>query len=195
MFKELQLQQLEAALPEEQCVSVPNVEKLTVNYRTHNGILGCAAELVEVILSLFPNAVDRLEKDRGHFNGPKPQLLTETSTDDLAILLLGSDPAQSQIEFGAHQAVLVRSQAAKATLPSEFDGALVLTIFESKGLEFDDVFIYSARRQAPSGIGTAPSATLASTPSPVRLPSCSFIRALCQTSSPIRPRTRRRGAS
>ena len=49
-------------------------------------------------------AVDRLEKDRGHFNGPKPQLLTETSTDHLAILLVGSDRTQSQIEFGAHQA-------------------------------------------------------------------------------------------
>ena len=113
-------------------VKVPQVEKLTINYRTHNGILGCASKVVEIILSLFPNAVDKLEKDRGHFNGPKPQLLTETSTDQLAILLLGSDRTQSQIEFGAHQAVLVRSQAAKETLPEEFDGALVLTIFESK---------------------------------------------------------------
>jgi hypothetical protein len=46
---------------------------------------------------------------------------------------LGSDKEHSQIEFGAHQAVLVRSQAAKETLPAEFDGALVLTIFEAKG--------------------------------------------------------------
>ena len=52
----------------------------------------------------------RVRRDRGHFNGPKPQLLTETGTDDLAILLVGADRAQSQIEFGAHQAVLVRSQ-------------------------------------------------------------------------------------
>lgn len=131
-------------------MSVPRVEKLTINYRTHNGILGCAAELVEVMLSLFPNAVDRLAKDRGHFNGPKPQILTETSTDDLAILLVGSDKTHSQIEFGAHQAVLVRSQAAKESLPDEFDGALVLTIFEAKGLEFDDVFIYNFFKDSPA---------------------------------------------
>ena len=125
-------------------MSVPQVEKLTVNYRTHNGILGCAANIVDVLLSIFPNSVDRLARDRGHFNGPKPQLLTETATDDLAILLVGSDRVHSQIEFGAHQAVLVRNQAAKDALPDEFDGALVLTIFEAKGLEFDDVFILAS---------------------------------------------------
>ena len=54
-----------------------------------------------------------MRRDRGHFNGPKPQLLTETGTDDLAILLVGADRAQSQIEFGAHQAVLVRSQVGR----------------------------------------------------------------------------------
>ena len=118
--------------------------------RTHNGILGCASEIVSIVLDLFPNAVDRLQKDCGHFNGPKPRLLTETTADDLAILLVGSDETQSQIEFGAHQAVLVRSQAAKDTLPEEFDGALVLTIFEAKGLEFDDVFIYNFFADSPA---------------------------------------------
>lgn len=137
-------------IPEEQRVTVPQVEKLTVNYRTHNGILNCAAEIVDVLLSLFPNAVDRLARDRGHFNGPKPQLLTETGTDNLAILLVGSDRIHSQIEFGAHQAVLVRSQASKDSLPDEFDGALVLTIFEAKGLEFDDVFIYNFFADSPA---------------------------------------------
>ena len=68
----------------------------------------------------------------------------------LAILLLGSDRSQSQIEFGAHQAVIVRTQEAKESLPEEFDGALVLTIFESKGLEFDDVFIYNFFADSPA---------------------------------------------
>lgn len=146
----VQLAQESERLRESERIKVPQVEKLTINYRTHNGILGCAARLVDVILDLFPNAVDKLEKDRGHFNGPKPALLTETSTDHLAILLVGSDRTQSQIEFGAHQAVLVRSQAAKETLPEEFDGALVLTIFEAKGLEFDDVFIYNFFTDSPA---------------------------------------------
>lgn len=85
MFKRLQQAQESAApersLPEFDRIKVPQFEKLTVNYRTHNGILGCASKIVDIILSLFPNAIDKLEKDRGHFDGPRPQLLTETSTE------------------------------------------------------------------------------------------------------------------
>ena len=43
----------------------------------------------------------------------------------------------------APQAVLVRSAAAKARLPFELRNGLVLTIEESKGLEFDDVFLWN----------------------------------------------------
>ena len=91
-------------LPRQLRVQVPEVNKLSVNYRTHNGILGAASEVVSLLLQLFPQSVDALEKDRGHFDGPKPVLLKDTTTDDLAMMLMGSDPAHSQIEFGAHQA-------------------------------------------------------------------------------------------
>jgi len=77
-------------------------------------------------------------------------LLRDTTTDDLAMLLMGSDPAHSQIEFGAHQAVLVRNQAAKERLPQEFASALKLTIFEAKGLEFDDVFVVDFFEDSPA---------------------------------------------
>ena len=73
-----------------------------------------------------------------------------STTDDLAMLLMGSDPAHSQIEFGAHQAVLVRNQAAKERLPQEFASALKLTIFEAKGLEFDDVFVVDFFEDSPA---------------------------------------------
>eukprot|EP00966_Prymnesium_polylepis_P049554 1147180-Prymnesium_polylepis.1 len=46
----------------------------------------------------------------GHFDGPRPVLLTDTTKDDLSILLCGSDPAHSQIEFGAHQVLLQPSR-------------------------------------------------------------------------------------
>ena len=42
-------------------------------------------------------------------------------------------------EMGANQVVLVRSEAAKARLPAFLLAGLVLTVEESKGLEFDDV--------------------------------------------------------
>ena len=152
-LREAQAARLKAegrTLAEGDCVQVPEVNKLSTNYRTHNGILGAASELVSLLLALFPASVDALAKDRGHFDGPRPLLLSRSTPDDLAILLVGSDPSHSQIEFGAHQAVLVRSQASKERLPAAFANALVLTIFEAKGLEFDDVFIFDFFEDSPA---------------------------------------------
>jgi hypothetical protein len=55
-----------------------------------------------------------------------------------------------QLEFGADTVVIVRDEAAKARLPPELrpsqegaasSGALVLTVADAKGLEFDDVLL------------------------------------------------------
>jgi ATP-dependent exoDNAse (exonuclease V) beta subunit len=47
-------------------------------------------------------------------------------------------------DFGAEQVILVRDDEAKGTLQAEIgDIALVLTILESKGMEFDDVLLYN----------------------------------------------------
>ena len=63
------------------------------------------------------------------------------TAEDLALLLSWSDKDTSQVEFGAHQAILVRSEAAKDHLPPPLnrDSGLVLTVPQAKGLEFDDV--------------------------------------------------------
>lgn len=46
-------------------------------------------------------------------------------------------------DFGAEQAILVRDDASKAMLQKRIgEMALVLTILESKGMEFDDVLLY-----------------------------------------------------
>ena len=70
-------------------------------------------------------------------------MLSETAEDDAAVMILGSDRKHSQIEFGAHQVLLMRTQASKDKLPSFFDGILATTILEAKGLEFDDVFLWN----------------------------------------------------
>ena len=70
-------------------------------------------------------------------------LLSETAVDDAAVMIVGTDRKHSQIEFGAHQVLLVRNQLAKDKLPPFFDGCLAMTILESKGLEFDDVFLWN----------------------------------------------------
>lgn len=46
-------------------------------------------------------------------------------------------------DFGAEQVIIVRDDQAKINLQAELGSmALILTIFESKGMEFDDVLIY-----------------------------------------------------
>ena len=45
------------------------------------------------------------------------------------------------MEFGCEQVVIVRSQESKKTVPPFLKYALVLTIYECKGLEFNDVIV------------------------------------------------------
>ena len=117
--------------------------QLTHNYRSHAGILRLASSVVDLLLNYFPDSFDRLQKDEGLFEGPKPVLLESCSPTDLALILHGNQRQSSRIEFGAHQVVLVVSNEARETMPDELKQGLVMTIYEAKGLEFDDVLIYN----------------------------------------------------
>lgn len=56
-----------------------------------------------------------------------------------------------QVELGAHQVVLVRSMDSFSLLPKPLQrGALVLTVPQAKGLEFDDVFIVNFFKDSPA---------------------------------------------
>ena len=117
--------------------------QLTHNYRSHAGILRLASSVVDLLLNYFPNSFDRLKKDEGLFEGPKPVLLEACTPTDLALILQGNQRQSSRIEFGAHQVVLVVSNEAREAMPDELKQGLVMTIYEAKGLEFDDVLIYN----------------------------------------------------
>jgi DNA helicase IV len=47
------------------------------------------------------------------------------------------------LEFGCNQVIIVRDQASKLAIPTVLKHALCLTIYEAKGLEFDDVVLYN----------------------------------------------------
>ena len=125
--------------------------QLTYNYRSHASILHLASSVVDLLLYFFPESFDKLKRDEGLFHGPKPVLLESCSPTDLALLLQGNQRQSSRIEFGAHQVVLVVSNEARKAMPEELKQALVLTIYEAKGLEFDDVLIYNFFKDSQVG--------------------------------------------
>ena len=125
--------------------------QLTYNYRSHSGILHLASSVVDLLLHYFPESFDNLKKDEGLFDGPRPVLIESCSPSDLALLLQGNHRESSRIEFGAHQVVLVASNEARNKLPDELQQALVMTIYEAKGLEFDDVLIYNFFKDSQVG--------------------------------------------
>ena len=116
---------------------------LTINFRSHSGVLRLAGSIIDLLQMFFKGSIDHLPADSGMFTGPTPVVLASCEESDLALLLSSNRRESSRIEFGAHQVVLVQSKEAKEMLPSILKGAIVLTIFEAKGLEFDDVLLYN----------------------------------------------------
>ena len=82
---------------------MPKVHALSVNYRTHNGVLGLAAAVVDVIEALFPASIDALPREKGFFAGPKPLLLKETALEEAVVMIAGAEASGRAIQFGAHQ--------------------------------------------------------------------------------------------
>jgi hypothetical protein len=125
-------------------VVVPDrVYELTHNYRSHAGILNLASSVTDLLSHFFPESFDKLARDQGLFEGPKPVLLESCSFSEPAVILRGHKRKTSPIEFGAHQVILVASDEVRDSLPEQLSLALVMTIYEAKGLEFDDVIIYN----------------------------------------------------
>ncbi|KAK7486004.1 hypothetical protein BaRGS_00022756 [Batillaria attramentaria] len=126
-------------------ITVPRVHQLKFNYRSHRGILNLASAIVDLLVDFFPESFDRLERDQGFLDGPKPVLLDISNCDmnDLTLLLTGDKQRTSHIEFGAHQAILVANDEAREKVPEELRQGIILTIYEAKGLEFDDVLLYN----------------------------------------------------
>nr|XP_034304939.1 uncharacterized protein LOC105330431 [Crassostrea gigas]XP_034304942.1 uncharacterized protein LOC105330431 [Crassostrea gigas]XP_034304948.1 uncharacterized protein LOC105330431 [Crassostrea gigas]XP_034304950.1 uncharacterized protein LOC105330431 [Crassostrea gigas] len=125
-------------------VIVPNkVYQLTHNYRSHTGILSLASSILDLMVEFFPESFDRLKKDRGLFEGPRPVILESCSFSDLAVLLRGHNRKAPHIDFGTHQAILVVNEAARDNIPKELNHGVILTIYEAKGLEFDDILLYN----------------------------------------------------
>jgi hypothetical protein len=145
IFHDRQQAECKRGLANEKQTQIPEVLQLEINFRSHDGILRPANAVVSTIVRLFPNAIDQLSEERGAFDGEQIFLIP-----DLKMFMLSKFVKQSSgighnlpIGFGANRVVLVRTAVAKERLPIEFRECLVLTVTESKGLEFNEVIIFN----------------------------------------------------
>ncbi|KAG8690837.1 hypothetical protein FRC11_008770 [Ceratobasidium sp. 423] len=113
----------------------PVLFHLSVNYRSHGGIVDCASTIVELVSELFPYSIDKLKRETG-LGG---NMVVSKLTDFFEI-----KGENAKIDFGADQVILVRNNAAREALRAQVgEIGLILTLYESKGLEFNDVLLYN----------------------------------------------------
>ena len=128
----------------------PQMIYLTTNFRSHNRILAMANSIISLLEICFPGSIDNLSKEKSDNDGMIPIALDSKMQSTLFNFLSTSSGKGSNkivgkgpIEFGCDQVILVRDQQSKERLPSFLGHALCLTIYEAKGLEFEDVILYN----------------------------------------------------
>lgn len=136
-------------------IAKPQMFTLNRNYRSHQGILSMASSIMELLWTTFPNCVDKLEPEVGTLIGPIPILFLDCDT---AILkrrdVEFSITAEHELLFGAEQVILVRDDSVKVELVTDIgDTALILTILQAKGMEFDDVILWDFFSTTPDRAG------------------------------------------
>lgn len=136
-----------ASTPEDRAALVPEVRHLSENFRTHTGVVMIANSVVELVLHFFPNSIDKLDPECSLVVGPPPIFID--GEEDLVMSLFQNSTMHS-CEFGAEQVILVRDEETKRSV-MEISGnrALVLTVLESKGMEFTDCLIYNFFGSSP----------------------------------------------
>ncbi|KAJ3213538.1 hypothetical protein HDU67_002786 [Dinochytrium kinnereticum] len=144
----------------------PRQFQLTRNYRSHDGILRLAASILDLIHTFFPNSIDNLARDIGAVDGPPPVCFLGKDEDLREVFGLGTAPAGEDdtdadspnapgggsLEFGAEQVILVRNDEDAQELREKLgETALIMTIEQSKGMEFEDVLLFSPFGSSPAG--------------------------------------------
>ncbi|KAJ5778909.1 hypothetical protein N7457_006629 [Penicillium paradoxum] len=128
---------------------------LAKNYRSHQGILSFASWVMQLLWQGFPETIDRLDPEIGQIGGPKPIIFAGFDSSILSAKMIGLVKLNDKVaDFGAEQVILVRDDTSKDKLQTQIgEIALVLTILESKGMEFDDVLVYDFF--GSSGLGSS----------------------------------------
>ncbi|KAF3432418.1 hypothetical protein FNV43_RR27158 [Rhamnella rubrinervis] len=131
---------------------ISEIFHLTQNFRTHAGILKLSQSIIELIYRFFPNCIDILKPESSLIYGEAPVLLESANNENAIVKIFGKSGNVSGkiVGFGGEQVILVRDDKAREEI-SNYVGkqALLLTILECKGLEFQDVLLYNFFGSSP----------------------------------------------
>ncbi|OIT32628.1 putative helicase magatama 3 [Nicotiana attenuata] len=122
------------------------VFQLIQNFRTHAGVLKLAQSVIDLLCHYFPQSVDFLKPETSLIYGEAPVLLKPGADENAILTIFGNSGSigGKVIGFGAEQVILVRDESAKKEISGCIGRqALILTIVECKGLEFQDVLLYN----------------------------------------------------
>ncbi|PWA76382.1 uvrD-like Helicase, ATP-binding domain, P-loop containing nucleoside triphosphate hydrolase [Artemisia annua] len=124
---------------------VSEIKQLKQNFRTHAGVLDLAQSVIDILYCYFVHSIDKLEPETSLVSGEAPVLLESCNDENAIVTIFGGSRSDGEtVGFGAEQVILVRDDRVKSEVV-EYVGrqALVLTILECKGLEFQDVLLYN----------------------------------------------------
>jgi superfamily I DNA/RNA helicase len=120
---------------------IPEKPKIvSVNFRSHSGVLNVAAGLLDRLFSIFPDSAKQLKEDRGLFLGPRPGVFENVEASRLKELV----ERVKGLVFLTHDSQVAQWKRALGDYP------LVYGIREAKGLEFQSVVIVDFFGAQPS---------------------------------------------
>ncbi|KAH9005755.1 hypothetical protein EDB86DRAFT_2843047 [Lactarius hatsudake] len=122
--------------------SRPEGFQLLVNYRSRGDIVNCANAIIQ-LLRRFPGAIDVLQLEEGIAGEAMPLFFhSECLPSQEHDFFLSSTGRPCML--GPEQCIIVRDEAARQKLRRDTGRVgIVLTLFNSKGLEYDDVILYN----------------------------------------------------
>ncbi|KAH8984685.1 hypothetical protein EDB92DRAFT_1470073 [Lactarius akahatsu] len=122
--------------------SRPEGFQLLVNYRSRGDIIKCANAIIQ-LLRRFPGAIDVLQLEEGVAGKAKPMFFHSEYLPSQEHDFFLSSTGQPYM-LGSEQCIIVRDEAARQKLRRDTGRVgIVMTLFNSKGLGYDDVILYN----------------------------------------------------
>ncbi|XP_031398493.1 uncharacterized protein LOC116209063 isoform X2 [Punica granatum] len=131
---------------------ISKVFHLSQNFRTHAAILKLAQSVINLLSHYFPLLIDILSPEVSRICGEAPIFLESGNEENAIISIFGNNLSVgvNVVGFGAEQVILVRDDCARhEVLNYVGKQALILTVVECKGLEFQDVLLYNFFGSSP----------------------------------------------